>query len=236
MREFISTDKYGKLCIDRILFESYFPIIFTCKNEFDEIFICVCCQNNDKGCKWLVGKTDGTSVIQMLKDEITIREMLCEYSSGKISIDYVNGEYRVEYNNSDWDEDSIYLPKNDSYMFAEEGEFDDDIAYFSTLVKIRYDANYYKSISGVLDAISKDTEFMTDKFNEFISWIGDLSVSGDVMSTVEVNGKLPADMDKGNNIDQVRYMMILDNRFGPSLNDEISIKIGAVDNSLTDAA
>lgn len=135
MKEFISTDKYGKLCIDRIFFESYFPIIFTCKNESDDIFICVCCQNNDKGCKWLVGKTDGTSIIRMLKDEITIREMLCKYSSGKISVDYVNGEYRIEYGNSDWDEDSIYLPKEDSYMFAEEGEFDDDIAYFSPLVR-----------------------------------------------------------------------------------------------------
>ena len=46
MNEFVNTDKYGKLYIDRILFESGFPIIFTCKNDFNEIFICVCCQNN----------------------------------------------------------------------------------------------------------------------------------------------------------------------------------------------
>lgn len=123
MTEFICLEEYGKLYIDRILFESYFPIIFTCKNENGEIFICVCCQNNEKGCKWLLGKTDGISIVKMLKDEITIRELLLTFSSGKISVDYVHGEYAVEYNNSDWNENSIYLPKKDSYMFAEEGEF-----------------------------------------------------------------------------------------------------------------
>ena len=71
MQEFVNTEKYGKLYIDRILFESNFPIIFTCKNDADEIFICVCCQNNIKGCKWLVGKTDAINIIRMLKDELT---------------------------------------------------------------------------------------------------------------------------------------------------------------------
>ena len=37
MQEFVNTEKYGKLYIDRILFESNFPIIFTCKNDADEI-------------------------------------------------------------------------------------------------------------------------------------------------------------------------------------------------------
>ena len=35
------------------------------------------------------------------------------------------------HNNSDWDERSPYLPKEDSYMYAEDGEFEDEINYFS---------------------------------------------------------------------------------------------------------
>lgn len=124
MKEFIKLDKYGQLYIDRVLFESYFPIIFTCVNDNNEIFICVCCQNNEKGCKWLIGKTNGTNIIRMLQDEITIRQLLLEYSSGKISVDYVENEYTVVCNNLDWDENSSYLPKDDSYMYAEDGEFD----------------------------------------------------------------------------------------------------------------
>ncbi len=131
MKEFIKLEKYGHLYIDKVLFESYFPIIFTCVNDNKDIFICVCCQNNEKGCKWLLGKTDGISIVKILKDEMTIRQLLLENSSGNISVDYVkNTGYVVAYDNSDWDVNSPYLPKEDSYMYAEDGEFEDEINYF----------------------------------------------------------------------------------------------------------
>lgn len=72
----------------------------------------------------MIGKTNDINIIRMLQDEITIRQLLLEYSSGKISVDYVENEYEVAYNNSDWDENSSFLPKDDSYMYAEDGEFD----------------------------------------------------------------------------------------------------------------
>ena len=114
MREFIKLDKYGQIYIDKVLFESYFPVVFTCLNDKKDVFIGVCCQNNEKGCKWLLGKTNGISLIRMLRDEITIRQLLLEYSSGKISVDYVENKYTISNNNSDWDESSPYLPKEDS--------------------------------------------------------------------------------------------------------------------------
>lgn len=146
MKRFIKINKYGDLYVDRILFESYFPIIFTCRDANNDIFICVCCQNNREGCKWLVGKTDKSSIIKMLKDEITIRDLLLNFSSEKISVDYIDGKYVVSYRNSDWNEDSIYLPKKDSYMYVEEGEFDDDIIYFSVDDHINYDEESYVDI------------------------------------------------------------------------------------------
>lgn len=121
MKEFIKLDKYGQLYFDRVLFESYFPIIFTCINDHKDIFICVCCQNNEKGCKWLTGKTNGMSIVRMLRDEITLRQLLLEYSTGKISVDYAGNEYAVAYDNSDWNENSLYLPKEDAYLILEVG-------------------------------------------------------------------------------------------------------------------
>ena len=57
----------------------------------------------------------------MLQDKITIRQLLLEHSSGKISVDYVeNTGYAAAYNNSDWDVNGSYLPKEDSYMYAED--------------------------------------------------------------------------------------------------------------------
>ena len=131
MKEFIRLDKYGQLYIDKVLFESYYPIVFTCVNEKKNVFICVCCQNNAKKCKWLLGKTNGISIARMLRNEITIRQLLLEYSSEKISVDYDGNGYAISHNNSDWDEKSPYMPKEDSYMYTEDEEFEDEINYFS---------------------------------------------------------------------------------------------------------
>lgn len=130
---FIELEKYGKLYVDRILFESYCPVIFTCVNASNEIFICVCCRRDKAGCKWLIGKTTRENIIKTLQDEITMRQLLLEYSSGRITLDRVDSKYVISYNNSDWNEDSPYLPQPDSYMYAEDGEFDDEIAYFASM-------------------------------------------------------------------------------------------------------
>lgn len=196
MREFIKLDKYEQLYIDKILFESYFPVIFTCVNDKKDIFIGVCCQNNEKGCKWLLGKTDGLSIVKMLQDEITIRQLLLECSSGKISVDYVGNEYIVDYNNSDWDENSPYLPKEDSYMYVEVGEFEDEINYFSLLDHpVYYNAEYYKCIAEGLEITGKGIELLTDAMNIFASEIENILISSEVLvSTLKVFGELRADL------------------------------------------
>jgi len=140
MKKFIELEKYGKLYVDKVLFETYFPVIFTCLNDNKDVFICVCCQNNEKGCKWLVGKTNGISIMKMLQNQMTIRQLLLDFSSERITVDYKNNKYTIAYNNSDWNEESKYLPKADSYMYAEEGEFEEEINYFSSIDRIHYNA------------------------------------------------------------------------------------------------
>ena len=86
----------------------------------------------------------------MLQDKITIQQLLLEHSEGKISVDYAEkAGYVVAYNNSDWDVDSSYLPKKDSYMYAGEGEFEDEINYFLSLsCCMSYDRECYKCALG----------------------------------------------------------------------------------------
>ena len=86
MKKFIELEKYGKLYVDKVLFETYFPVIFTCLNDNKDVFICVCCQNNEKGCKWLVGKTNGISIMKMLQNQMTIRQLLLDFSSERIQL------------------------------------------------------------------------------------------------------------------------------------------------------
>lgn len=145
MKKFILTERNGMLVIDRILFESYYPILFTCKNEFNDTFVCLCCQHNQKGIRWLIGKTDNSYMIQLLKDQITIRKLLEKNTSDKICVDYINEQYSINYLD-DWKDYEDYLPKEDSYMYAEPGEFDEDIAYFLESEFVSYSMDEYKKV------------------------------------------------------------------------------------------
>lgn len=239
MKEFIKLDKYGQLYIDKVLFESYFPVIFTCVNDEKDIFIVVCCQNNEKGCKWLLGKTNGISIIKMLQDEITIRQLLLEYSAGKISVDYVDSGYAVAYNNSDWDESSPYLPKEDSYMYAEDGEFEDEINYYSLMDnQVHYDAEYYKSITEALGTINKGIEAIADTLPVFSSAIGNISISREVIiSTLKVFGKLYMDLTVNTEkyIDQRKYRSIYNSTFN-AMSEDLGIIVTSDDSNYADAA
>lgn len=237
MKKFIKLDEYGQLYIDRVLFESYFPIIFTCVNDNKEIFICVCCQNNKKGCKWLIGKTNSINIIRMLRNEITIRQLLLEYSSGRISVDYVGNEYVVAYNNSDWDENSSYLPKDDSYMYAEEGEFDEEIDYFSSVNHVYYEPEYYKRISEVLGTIGKGIEPVAEALTAFVSAIGNITIPSEIISTLEVCGEVCTNlaMNTEKYMNQEKFKSVFTGTFETST-ESLSIEVRANDNNFADAA
>lgn len=182
VQKFVKINKDVQLYIDKIIFESYFPIIFTCKDDKNNIYMCVCCQNNEKGIKWLVGKTDSKSIVKVLEDKITIRELLLYNTEEHISIECINGDYSVEYNNSDWKENSIYLPKKDSYIYADEGEFDEEIKYFQSLDLICYDENEYVGVSDIQELFEMD--LLYEKFTNTIEVSGKLSVK-----TADLNSK-----------------------------------------------
>lgn len=161
MKKFILTENNGMLSIDRILFESYYPILFTCKNEFNDTFICVCCQHNQKGIKWLIGKTENACIVQLLKDKITIRDLLLNKTSDKICVDYIDEEYIINYP-SDWKEYGEDLPKEDSYMYVEPGEYDEDIAYFSENEVLSYNADEYEKIVDTT-SLPSEPKFVIDE-------------------------------------------------------------------------
>lgn len=146
MKKIFDLKKYGTLYIDKVIFETYIPLIFTCRNSNGDLFFCVCCQSNKDGFKWLLGKTTGGNVVKLLKDEITVRQLPVDYSVGKISVDCIDNEFTDSYGNSDWDLNSKYLPKKDSYMYADDGEFDEEIDYFIGIDRAASYAAEYKSI------------------------------------------------------------------------------------------
>lgn len=151
VNKFFYIEKYGQLEIDRILFEASYPILFTCKNDKDDLFICVCCKNNETGKKWLITQTAPESIIRMLTDKMTIREVFLANMECRLSIESSNNILDIKYNDvEDWSDESIYLPKAGEYIDAEPGEFDDDIKYYMIQLEKDYSDKIY---SKILDAI-----------------------------------------------------------------------------------
>ena len=228
---------YGKLSVDKVIFESYFPIIFTCTNEKKELFLCVCCQNNEKGCKWLVGKTNSSCIVSMLRDEITVRDLLLNYSDGRITVDYVNGEYKISYDNSDWESESIYLPKIDSYLDVEADEFIEEIMYYSSVELIHYNEDFYKNISAAFGTVVKEIEPVSEMLSDFATILGKITISSEVINTLEVFGKLCKNVSLGREryTDSEIYKSVYKNSFDTS-EGKIVLIFEATNNTLADAA
>jgi hypothetical protein len=181
MKEFIKINKLGTLQIDKILFESHYPILFTCVNESSDLFLCICCQANKDGKRWLITKTIPQTVIKILKDEITLREAFLQFTDIQYTV-FSNSEVTTIKENdlSDWDyENSIYLPEKDEYMEVEDGEFDEEILYYE---KLRNDN--YKEIK-----LEKVFSPSIDKFIESelnVKDIFSISVKDDIFTHSEV--------------------------------------------------
>ena len=175
MKKFIDTERYGQLNIDKVFFESYFPIIFTCRSSNNKLFFVVCYKNNSEGCKWLVAKTNSAAIIRLLKDEITAREVLLQ-SQERFSVDY-NGAYAFNESDEDFNASSIYLPKKDSYMYAEEGEFDEEIVYYSNANTIVYAKENYKNVIENIATINENLEDISEALNSFCDSIRKITVN-----------------------------------------------------------
>lgn len=130
--EFVVLPKYGQLFVDKILFQAGYPVLFTCADSAHDLFICVCCQNNEQGVKWLVSRTNSAEIVKLLKNELTIREAFTNETVDRFSVNSISGEKMkvVKDDRNDWAEDSIYLPKANEYLDAEPEELEEEIRYY----------------------------------------------------------------------------------------------------------
>lgn len=237
MKEFVEIPGYGKLFVDKVIFESYFPIIFTCVNDNKDLFLCVCCKNNEQGCKWLVGKTFSKYIISMLRDEITVRELLINHSVGRITVDYVNEKYTISYDNSDWKNESIFLPKEDSYLDAEEDEFTEEINYYSSFNMLHYSEAFYKNISSTFETAISEISPLSKVMLKYAAALEKLTISGEANNTLtsyeELYKNISLAIEKYTNREAFKPLYI-DSYDTSEMN--IEIKLETSNNTLTNAA
>lgn len=236
MKEFINTDRYGKFYYDKILFEAQYPIIFSCKNEYGEIFIGVCCQYNEQAHRWLLGKTEPTNIVRVLRDEITIRQLLTEYCSKRMSVAYMNGAYVMDYHSDDWEKDSIYLPKKDSYMWAEPGEFDEEIGYFLSIKNnLDYEPDSYINILEKNEVIYKDKVSIEDEGLQ-VRFAEEVTIPSEIVNTLNVFGILDNHMLISTHDLQYGQKDIFKTIKVDNINEKISVELNEAINNLVYAA
>lgn len=167
MKPFVKLDRLGQLKIDVVLFESYYPILFTCLNENKDLFLCVCCQSNKKGRKWLITKTTPNIVVRVLKNELTVREAFLMFPQVQITV-FDNAEEILvdEHNELDWDNgNSVCLPDKGEFLDAEEGEFDEEILYYESLDFNNYHAAYDEIKAALSEEQIEMGKFVVEKFD-----------------------------------------------------------------------
>lgn len=236
MKEFINTDRYGKFYYDKILFEAQYPIIFSCKNEYGEIFIGVCCQYNEQAHRWLLGKTEPTNIVRVLRDEMTIRQLLTEYCSKRMSVAYMNGAYVMDYHSDDWEKDSIYLPKKDSYMWAEPGEFDEEIEYFLSIKNnLNYEPDSYINILEKNEVIYKDKVSIADEGLQ-VRYVEELTIPSEIVNTLNVFGILDNHMLISTHDLQYGQKDIFKTIKVDNINEKISVELNETNSNLVYAA
>lgn len=132
MKTFLTTKKLGQLYYDKVLFENYYPVLFTLKDDENNFFICVCHHKDNEKTNWLLTKVYPSEIISLLTNRITIRKLFLLHPEVRYSITQKSNDLIIEENvYSDWAEDSSVLP-DDTYMDAEEGEYDDEIIYYAS--------------------------------------------------------------------------------------------------------
>ena len=119
---------FKDLVLDTILFESNYPVLFTCKNGNEE-YLFSCCLINAKIVKWIGTKTSFETLIQLHQNKITIREAFL--NDEMITVEY-DGQ-NVQYRKIDKTQvPSELLPTAGEYMDAEEDEYAEEIELFET--------------------------------------------------------------------------------------------------------
>ena len=120
--------EFSEITMDIILFESKYPVMFTCKNN-GEIYLFICCLVSADKVKWIGTRTDYNNLIELLENRITIRDAFLNVTDEKQLIEY-DGLKVSCFETEAKDIPDKLLPIAGEYMDTEEGEFDEEIKIF----------------------------------------------------------------------------------------------------------
>lgn len=124
---------FSNLELDMILFESKYPVLFTCKNEND-VYLFSCCLLNRVKAEWIGTKTNYEILIKLLRNRITIREAFLNGAEEKIIVEYDGKDVQYKILDKAFLPSEL-LPTEGEYMEAENEEYAEEISIFEARSK-----------------------------------------------------------------------------------------------------
>lgn len=121
---------------DQVLLDYIYPVLFTCVDDFDNMYISVCYDADISKTCWLLAKVKPVQVIDLLENKITIREMFeCDDLWNICKLSH-SSEKNVEKIKDYKTFDSKAFPAKGEYMDADEGEFSEEIEIFKNRIPL----------------------------------------------------------------------------------------------------
>ena len=118
----------GDLAIDYILFKVDFPVLFTCENKNNKLYLCLCCDIR-KEQRWIITGTTTDVIIQLLSNKLTIQDAFLNSGSNIFTItkQLKTEDYIVEDSY-----DILDLPTMKEYIDADSDDLESYILTLST--------------------------------------------------------------------------------------------------------
>lgn len=164
---FNNVPNIGDLFINKTLLEYELePVIFVCKDSYNNFFLCICDDFIDTKRSWIAIKIPVEDLLDVLNDEITLLSAFKKADNKTIIIDYYPDKKSYDYRMMDFsDIDEAELPYEDQYL-DEKGTFDDYIEYLKSYIisyDIQYDSNYLDTIFINVNKINQEDNFYIGK-------------------------------------------------------------------------
>lgn len=147
---FNNVPNIGDLFINKVLLEyESEPIIFVCKDSYNNFFLCICDDFIDVKRSWIAVKIPVEDLLDIINDKITLLSAFKKSENKTIIIDYFPDKKSYDYRLMDFsDIDENELPCEDQYL-DEKGNFYEYIDYLKSyifLYDIQYDSDYLDTI------------------------------------------------------------------------------------------
>ena len=107
--------------------ETLSPILFACRDDASNVYICSChCQNAVKQ-EWIITQTSHNRLIDLLTDKLSIKEIFVKDKQPLYVVTVRPNDYAPEVVKKDISTLQDILPSAGYYMEADPGEFDEEL-------------------------------------------------------------------------------------------------------------